>query len=255
MLWSHLHCGVGSRAENKRKKLLLFLSLGLLVGTIFLLSYLGSWAAPSSHPSRDTVPTFTPTPCPSLCDCQIEIPEAECEALVAFYNSTNGPGWADNSGWLQTFTPCSWAGVICFCDWWGGDPVAGGHVCFLHANNNNLQGPIPPEIEDLTELRALELINNAGWCGAIPPEIGNLTKLEHLYLRHNQLSGGIPGELGNLVNLQYLGLEDNQLSGPIPPELGQLRLRFLSLARNQLSGSIPPELGNVGAAASSSTKE
>jgi len=30
------------------------------------------------------------------------IPSAECETLVALYNSTNGPNWADNSGWLTS---------------------------------------------------------------------------------------------------------------------------------------------------------
>lgn len=29
-----------------------------------------------------------------------EIPQSECEALVALYNSTNGPGWAKSDRWL-----------------------------------------------------------------------------------------------------------------------------------------------------------
>ena len=28
-----------------------------------------------------------------------QIPAVECEALVALYNSTNGPGWDDIAGW------------------------------------------------------------------------------------------------------------------------------------------------------------
>jgi len=47
------------------------------------------------------------------CDNVTEIPKTECEALVALYNSTNGPGWTNRIGWLVTNTPCSWCGVTC----------------------------------------------------------------------------------------------------------------------------------------------
>ena len=37
------------------------------------------------------------------------IPQAECETLVALYNSTDGPNWTDSPGnnWNITNTPCS----------------------------------------------------------------------------------------------------------------------------------------------------
>ena len=47
------------------------------------------------------------------CGVVSEIPQVECEALVALYNSTDGPNWISNSGWLVTDTPCSWYGVAC----------------------------------------------------------------------------------------------------------------------------------------------
>jgi len=39
------------------------------------------------------------------CSSITEIPQGECQALVALKNSTDGPNWTDNSGWLQTNTP------------------------------------------------------------------------------------------------------------------------------------------------------
>jgi hypothetical protein len=61
-----------------------------------------------------------------------EIPQSECEALVALYNSTNGPGWLDNTNWLETTTPCSWYGVLC----------SGGHVYDVDLSSNQLSGTI-----------------------------------------------------------------------------------------------------------------
>ena len=39
--------------------------------------------------------------------------------------------------------------------------------------------------------------------GPIPPEIGNLTNLEILYLSLNQVTGPIPPEIGKLTNLKH----------------------------------------------------
>ena len=43
-----------------------------------------------------------------------EIPQIECEALVAIYHSTDGDNWDHNFGWLTTNEPCStWLGIGC----------------------------------------------------------------------------------------------------------------------------------------------
>ena len=190
-------------------------------------------ATPTSTPTSTATPTGTPDS--FSCDDVTEIPQAECEALVALYNSTDGANWSNNSGWMETTTPCNWYGVTC----------SAGHVTGLYLYNNQLSGSIPPELGNLTNLQDLWLQTNQ-LSGSIPPELGNLTNLRHLYLYDNQLSGNIPPELGNLTNLRCLSLWTNQLSGSIPPELGNLtNLTHLLLYDNQLSGSIPPELGNL----------
>lgn len=182
------------------------------------------------------------------CSTVTDVPQSECEALVALYASTNGAGWTTNTNWLVTTTVDNWSGV------W----VYFGHIYFLKwigPDNstpwgNNLVGAIPPELGNLTELRSLYLPNNE-LSGVIPPELGNLTNLENFDLGDNNLSGEIPSGLGNLSHLYYLRLTGQYLgniflSGPIPPELGKLsRLSVLDLSRNLLSGSIPSELGDI----------
>jgi len=164
-----------------------------------------------------------------------EIPQAECEALVALYESTDGDNWTNNTGWLATNTPCSWYGVTC----------SPGNVSQLFLSNNQLNGPIPPEIGNLSALELLWLWGNQ-LSSPIPPEIGNLAVLRTLNLSGNQLSGPVPPTIGELAALAVLSLSNNQLSGPIPPEVGSLAaLTELYLSGNQLSGSIPPWLGNL----------
>ena len=130
-----------------------------------------------------------------------------------------------------------------------GDPVS--RLQTLHLEDNQLDGMIPAELRQLTELTQLSLDNNE-LSGAIPDELGQLTKLTKLYLHNNELSGAIPDELGHLSRLLSLSLDNNKLNGAIPgalggegevPGLGELR--GLSLHNNALSGAIPAELGHL----------
>ena len=114
-----------------------------------------------------------------LCTNVTEIPQTECEALVALYNSTNGPGWTIHTNWLVTNTPSNWFGV------------------YLTSTQ-----PVSSVVQ-------LDFLGNQ-LSGSIPPELGNLTNLERLSLGINQLSGSIPPELGKLANLWQLDLSNNQ---------------------------------------------
>jgi hypothetical protein len=164
-----------------------------------------------------------------------EILAIEHHALVALYESTNGAGWTNNAGWLETNTPCSWYGVHC----------EGGAVFGLNFDGNRLAGYIPPELGDLRNLTYLVFQGNA-LSGVIPVELGSLDRLIVLELNDNYLSGPIPQELGELTNLEILNLHNNQLSGSIPVELGNLtNMRDLYLHENELVGTIPMELGNL----------
>jgi hypothetical protein len=47
------------------------------------------------------------------CATVTQIPQAECDALVDLYTSTDGSQWRNNTGWNLTNTPCNWYGVSC----------------------------------------------------------------------------------------------------------------------------------------------
>ena len=167
--------------------------------------------------------------------------ETTFNALKAFYRATNGGEWWGGRTWDTTTVPTS---MEAFTDWYG-VTVEGGDLTSLDLNNNQLTGPIPPEIGNLTNLQGLYLTYNE-LTGTIPAEIGNLTNLYWLNLLHNQFTGNIPPEIGNLTNLEDLSLSGNELTGPIPPEIGNLtNLEDLWLGGNELTGTIPKEIGNL----------
>jgi Leucine-rich repeat (LRR) protein len=162
-------------------------------------------------------------------------PVAERQSLEALYDATSGPGWTNQTGWKINENICTWYGITCY----------DGHVVGINLNTNNLTGPLPVNLSNLSNLQALSLQNNK-LTGSIPSELGNLSNLQTLYLQFNQLTGSILPELGNLSKLTGLSLQSNQLTGSIPPQLGNLsNLQTLYLYSNQLTGSIPPELGNL----------
>ena len=208
--------------------------------------------------SDDPATTAPPPPPPPE-----ETDTADRAALIAFYNSTNGrTHWHEKRSWNTPESIRNWQGV---------KTNSAGFVTELALPNNNLSGPLPPELGDLEQLERLSLYNNK-LTGPIPPELGKLSQLTLLDLSSNQLEGAIPAELGNLARLDTLDfysneltgsipatlgglgsllslrLSSNLLSGSIPPELGALpSLKYLSVSHNELTGSIPPELGELGA--------
>ena len=189
-----------------------------------------------------------------------DVPVSECEALVALYASTNGAGWTNNTNWLQSTTIGEWYGVSVTASYNG--------LTVLSLSENNLIGTIPPEIENLSELKILTLSKNF-LTGQIPPGFFNLPNLLRINLSENLLTGAvpqefgkgdyiviilgsnlftgqIPPELGEAQSLQYLDLSDNQLTGTIPDEIGQLwYLYTLKIANNKIEGVVPQSLTNL----------
>jgi hypothetical protein len=73
--------------------------------------------------------------------------------------------------------------------------------------------------------------------GKIPPEIGNLSKIKALNLSHNSLTEPIPPTFWNLKEIESLDLSYNKLDGEIPPQLIELFfLEVFNVAHNNLSG-------------------
>jgi len=169
---------------------------------------------------------------------QAAIPSSERQVLIDLYNSTNGDGWTDNTGWKTAGafsapgTECSWHGIACV--------GAGNNVTNVDLNSNHLVGTLPPTLNQLTALALFDVSYNE-LTGSIPPLAG-LNALSYFRVNSNQLTGSIPSLTG-LNALVLFDADYNQLSGSIPPLAGLTSLRYFYAFVNQLSGSIPPLAG------------
>lgn len=190
------------------------------------------------------------------------IPSSERDALVALYQSTGGASWSERTNWLgEPGTECDWYGIDC--------DETGANVTEVSLYANNLEGSVPASIANLTKVRYL-LLGNNDLHGPIPPQIGQLAQLERFYgdaagftgnipqsfaslkkltflnLRSNSLSGTLPAFVGDYPDLEELYLDGNQFSGAIPADLAKLtKLKHLELANNRFTGTIPAALGSL----------
>ena len=185
---------------------------------------------PTPAPTATDEPTATPAPTPTLTPAG-----RDRAALIALYESTNGSGWTNSTNWVSDVPVEQWYGVT----------VDGkGRVIELSLQRNGLQGELPSELGELSELRNLRLWSN-DLSGTIPSELSQLTQLEQFAVGGNRLHGTIPDWLSGFHNLSNLHLTTNRFTGPLPAWLGDLPLRRLILGKNRFEGDVPEELGNL----------
>ncbi|HET9048141.1 MAG TPA: hypothetical protein VFN29_04155 [Chiayiivirga sp.] len=99
---------------------------------------------------------------------QVFVTFLDRQVLEDLYNSTSGPNWFVNSGWLGPIgTECTWYGVHC--------NGQGTRVTGLSLAANNLQGTLPGSLSTLPELNYLQISDNGlyGALPSIPPSLLN----------------------------------------------------------------------------------
>ena len=70
-------------------------------------------------------------------------------ALVALYNSTDGPNWIRHDNWLTSMPVNEWYGIILF--------PQKKRIVLINLSNNNLNGSIPAELGNFANLKYLIL--------------------------------------------------------------------------------------------------
>ncbi|XP_025820401.1 probable LRR receptor-like serine/threonine-protein kinase At1g56140 isoform X1 [Panicum hallii] len=142
------------------------------------------------------------------------------------------------------------------------------HITKLKANALNVVGQIPAELQNLTYLNNLNLMQNYltgpvpsfigkfpmqylslainPLSGTLPKELGNLTNLISLGISLNNFTGELPSELGNLTKLEQIYFDSSGFSGPFPSTFSKLKnLKILWASDNDFTGKIPDFIGSL----------
>lgn len=156
-----------------------------------------------------------------------EISSPEKQALLDFYEATNGQNWTKK--WNLNEPVATWFGV----------KVENDKVIGLSLESNNLVGFVPASIGNLTSLEVLNLKKNL-LHSAIPSQLFEIESLVDLNLSFNRFVGSLPENIGNAKNLVSVQIFMNQLTGTIPVSIGELEnLQVLSVFNNFLTGNLP----------------
>jgi Leucine-rich repeat (LRR) protein len=134
----------------------------------------------------------------------VPVVEYEYNVLVKLFQQTNGSQW--NEPWnvsSNNIHQTKWKGIV----------SNEGHIISIDLSANNLQGSIPPELGQLTELRSLILRQNK-LSGTIPAELTALPKLTNIDLSENELTGlnaAFPAGINLKIDRQSIGMNTLEL--------------------------------------------
>jgi len=177
--------------------------------------------------------------------------------LATLYYSTGGANWNKNYGFLSDEHECKWFeeekdwvldmtpithGIKCGDEGWfdfeEGDDE---HIMEIRLESNNLDGPLPSEINALYLLQGLYLSNNK-LRSDLAEDIFDIPNLREIELQQNAIFAKLPTKLPEA--LEKIDMTSNRLVGEIPSSIWILpNLRFLSLGGNKdLTGSIRAEV-------------
>ncbi|WP_421775262.1 T9SS type A sorting domain-containing protein [Gracilimonas sp.] len=150
------------------------------------------------------------------------INETDSLALVAYYESTNGDQWIDNSGWLTEAPVYSWVGIEEVANVAGDGEPADWRVTVIDMPRNNMTvpGPLPADLQDMEYLEDFKADVNLH-IGGLPPELANLNRLQFLLVRTNLFTGEVDWDaFSQMESMQQFRIRQNYFSGPLPQTLG-----------------------------------
>ncbi|KAK7845926.1 receptor like protein 27, partial [Quercus suber] len=100
---------------------------------------------------------------------------------------------------------------------------------------------IPPSLANCTQLNFFLDLSSNDITGPIPIWVMNLTKLNHLDFSLNMLQGSIPISISQ--PFVFLDISSNRLQGSLP--LLSSPIYFYSISKNKLTGKISPMICNM----------
>ncbi len=160
------------------------------------------------------------------------------QALIDFYNATDGDHWNNNTNWCSDKPIDEWFGVQTF-----GRP----YPSYINLQNNGLKGALPSD-DVFQRLGAVNIYNLStnDLSGSLPQQWARDLTLSRVEIFENQITGNLPEGLGAQPLMSCFYAERNHLTGPMPASLANLMddKNGLRISENDLSGDVPEEIVN-----------
>ncbi len=166
------------------------------------------------------------------------IPDEEYQALVDFYNATNGDNWVNK--WpveTNNLNEGPWYGVV----------LENGHVTEINLDRNRLVGTIPASFSDLKFLKRLYLYGHRSHnlTDTDLNHLSGLESLEYLNLNSCQIKDTIPASFAQLTKLKVMDMGINNLEGALFEEIGEMvALETIKISGNKIT-SIPDAMNGL----------
>jgi len=161
------------------------------------------------------------------------IPKSELDALVGFFNATNGSEWSSSigenpkQGWLADSNPGNWHGVV----------VRNGHVREVNLPRvQNMEGDGLFHLGKLPYLERIYVTLAYSLAGDLS-SLGELKRLKHLNLAFSNITGDL-SDLEELRCLEVVRLNYNSVSGDISSLSGLTDLTEIRLHHTSVVGDI-----------------
>ncbi|KAF9664132.1 hypothetical protein SADUNF_Sadunf17G0124400 [Salix dunnii] len=154
----------------------------------------------------------------------------DAEVMFSLKKSLNVP---DSLGWSDP-DPCNWNHVVCSDE---------KRVTRIQIGRQNLQGTLPSNLQNLTQLERLELqYNNIS--GPLP-SLNGLSSLQVILLSYNKFISVPSDFFTGLSSLQSVEIDNNPFSNWVIPESikNASALQNFSASSANISGSIPGFFG------------
>ena len=155
-------------------------------------------------------------------------------AIQALYQSTNGPKWFNNSGWMQ--------GDACTYPFWFGLYCIEGRVVDINLDYNGLDGDLPSDLSQATALQIITMYSN-GLTGDIPHGLFTIQSMQVIDLNSNSITGSLPAII-SMANLTHLALYGNKIKSVFPRSLDAPKLQVLDVSDNMITDYLPQDLSS-----------
>jgi len=164
----------------------------------------------------------------------INVPVIECQALLEFYDSTNGSWWTDNTNRDTDTDVCTWYGILCEEVLWQD------RVTSISMASNWLNGILPASLSNLAHIKNFQVSSNLWLTWSLQSSRSAWTNIENFIIPNTNIGGSLPSERSARENIEYFIVPSTNISGELPASWSSWTSIYeFNASSTNISGELP----------------